>query len=94
MPLSLDDVVELRRHFRFQWEQAQHSYVLLYPEGMVKLSESAGEIMKRVNGATSIDGIVKDLEKVFPGADVRQDVLDFLEEAYGRGWIDAKQATR
>ena len=32
-----DTVFELQRHFRFQWEPAQQNYVLLYPEGMVKL---------------------------------------------------------
>ncbi|MDE2371087.1 MAG: pyrroloquinoline quinone biosynthesis peptide chaperone PqqD, partial [Burkholderiales bacterium] len=33
--------------FRLQWEAAQDCHVLLYPEGMVKLNGSAGEIMKR-----------------------------------------------
>ena len=50
MALSDDTVFELARRFRFQWEPAQAGYVLLYPEGMVKLPGSAGEIMKRVNG--------------------------------------------
>ena len=31
--------------FRLQWEPAQDCHVLLYPEGMVKLNGSAGEIM-------------------------------------------------
>ena len=30
--------------FRLQWEEVQQSWVLLYPEGMVKLNGSAGEI--------------------------------------------------
>jgi hypothetical protein len=32
------------------------------------------------------------LEQAFPGNDLRQDVMDFLEVAHGRGWIRAKQA--
>ena len=36
--------------FRFQWEEVQNCYVVLYPEGMVKLSQSAGEIMRRCDG--------------------------------------------
>ena len=36
--------------FRLQWEQVQECYVLLYPEGMVKLNDSAGEIMKLIDG--------------------------------------------
>jgi pyrroloquinoline quinone biosynthesis protein D len=35
------------RGFRLQWEPAQQAHVLLYPEGMVKLNGSAGEILKR-----------------------------------------------
>ncbi len=90
-PLTTDTVPELPRHFRFQWEPAQNAHVLLFPEGMVKLSESAGEILKRVNGAVSVSGIIKDLERTFPGADLGQDVMDFLEIAHGNGWIRPKQ---
>ena len=42
------------RGFRLQWEAAQNAHVLLYPEGMIKLNGSAGEILKRCDGATSI----------------------------------------
>ena len=37
----MNEVPRFRRGFRFQWEPAQESYVLLYPEGMVKLNGSA-----------------------------------------------------
>jgi pyrroloquinoline quinone biosynthesis protein D len=84
--------VELHRQYRFQWEPAQESFVLLYPEGMVKLPGSAGEIMKRVDGTRSVEQIVKDLEAAFPGVDLRADVVEFLEVAYGKGWIRTKQA--
>ncbi|HIE5157346.1 TPA: pyrroloquinoline quinone biosynthesis peptide chaperone PqqD, partial [Pseudomonas aeruginosa] len=47
---SLDSVPMLRRGFRFQFEPAQDCHVLLYPEGMVKLNDSAGEILKLVDG--------------------------------------------
>ncbi len=88
-PLPLDRPLELRRQFRFQWEPAQESFVLLYPEGMVKLQGSAGEIMKRVDGNRSAEQIVADLEASFPGVDLRNDVLQFLEVAHGKGWIHA-----
>ena len=89
--IAPDSVIELQRHFRFQWEPAQQAHVLLYPEGMVKLPGSAGEIMKRVDGTATAETIVKDLENAFPGVDLRQDVMEFLEVAYARGWIRAKQ---
>ena len=90
-PLTADTVPQLPRHFRFQWEPAQEAHVLLYPEGMVQLSGSAGEILKRVNGQVSIREIIEDLERTFPGAELGQDVMDFLEIAHGNGWIRPKQ---
>lgn len=44
----------LRRGFRFQFEPAQQCHVLLYPEGMIKLNDSASEILKRVDGARTV----------------------------------------
>jgi pyrroloquinoline quinone biosynthesis protein D len=92
VPLPPAAPLELLRQFRFQWEPAQESFVLLYPEGMVKLAGSAGEIMKRVDGKRSVDDIVTDLEATFPGVELRADVVEFLEIAHGKGWIRAKEA--
>ena len=92
MALNDDAIFEIARHYRFQWEPAQQAHVLLYPEGMVKLPGSSGEIMKRVNGASTVGEIVADLERAFPGADLRGDVIEFLEHAHGKGWIRTKEA--
>jgi pyrroloquinoline quinone biosynthesis protein D len=89
-PLSASAPIELVRQFRFQWEPAQKCHVLLYPEGMVQLPGSAGEIMQRVDGTRSVDDIVKELESAFPGVDLRADVIEFLEVAHGKGWIREK----
>ena len=88
--LSLDSVISLQRQYRFQYEEAQQSFVLLYPEGLIKLHGSAGEILKRVDGKTTVEAIVDDLQQTFPGVDLRQDVIEFLEDAYVRGWIRTK----
>ena len=47
------------RGFRLQWEAAQDAHVLLYPEGMIKLNGSAGEILKRCDGAATIADIAE-----------------------------------
>jgi pyrroloquinoline quinone biosynthesis protein D len=86
-----DDVPEIERHFRLQFEATQSAWVLLYPEGMVKLSPSAGEIMKRIDGRATVNDVVTNLEETFPGADLRQDVMNFLKVAHERGWISNKQ---
>ncbi len=88
---TLDNVPEISHSFRFQFEEAQSAWVLLYPEGMIKLSPSAGEIMKRIDGKMSVDALIRDLEAAFPGAELRRDVMEFLEVAHGRGWIGHKR---
>jgi pyrroloquinoline quinone biosynthesis protein D len=75
------------RMFKLQWEEAQKSWVLLYPEGMVKLNGSAGEIMSRLDGKTSIQALTDSLEKQFETSGLRTDVLNFLAMAKGQGWV-------
>jgi pyrroloquinoline quinone biosynthesis protein D len=73
--------------YRLQFEAAQGAWVLLYPEGMVCLNASAAEILRRCDGATSLELLVAGLERDFPGAELRADVCHFLADAHGRGWI-------
>ncbi len=77
----------INRLFRFQWEPAQQAHVLLYPEGMVKLNQSAGEILKRCDGSTSVAEIVADLESAFNASNLAADVDAFLIMADAQNWI-------
>lgn len=87
MSLPTDKSLVLEKQFRFQWEAAQDSYVLLYPEGLIRLPGSSGEIMKRIDGKVTAVDIVRELEEAYPGVDLKQDVIDFLEVAHDKGWI-------
>lgn len=82
-----DTVPKISPMFRLQWEEAQACHVLLYPEGMVKLSGSAGEIMTRIDGKAPVSVLLAELRAAFPGADLESDVYKFLEAAYDRGWL-------
>lgn len=84
---QIPDKPKLSRLFRFQWEEAQGNYVLLYPEGMVRLNQSAAEILKRCDGERGLAAIVGDLEKSFSTTGLEQDVKDFLHAATERGWL-------
>jgi pyrroloquinoline quinone biosynthesis protein D len=78
------------RGFRLQWEAAQNAHVLLYPEGMIKLNGSAGEILKRCDGATSIADITADLERAFAAANLTGDVLRFVSMAVEKKWLQIR----
>lgn len=86
---SLDSVPMLRRGFRFQFEPAQDCHVLLYPEGMVKLNDSAREILKLVDGRRDVAAIVAALRERFPEVPgIDEDILAFLEVAHAQFWIE------
>lgn len=88
---SLDQqTIKIASLYRFQWEAAQNAYVLLYPEGMVTLNSSAGEILSRcANGDKTVAELISELESQFPDVgDLRQDVYEFLRIAHEHGWIE------
>ena len=87
VPLRPDHRPTVRAMYRLQHEPAQQCWVLLYPEGMVKLNASAAEILRRCDGATSIEQLVAGLERDFACADVRADACRFLVDAHERGWL-------
>jgi pyrroloquinoline quinone biosynthesis protein D len=85
--MQIPEMPRLNRRFRMQWEEAQQAHVLLYPEGMVRLNQSAGEILRRCDGATTVDDIVRDLEQQFQASDLKGDVIDLLAHALEKDWI-------
>jgi len=79
----------LRQGFRLQWEPRQDCHVLLYPEGMIKLNGSAGQILGLVDGQRSVAAIIDLLTASFPGVPgIDEDVLAFLEVAHAQFWIE------
>ncbi len=85
---SLPECPKLSRRFRLQFEEAQSRWVLLYPEGMVQLNDSAAEILKRCDGVRSLTAIVEELETAFKTGNLKPQVISLLEEGQRRGWID------
>jgi pyrroloquinoline quinone biosynthesis protein D len=86
--IQTTDIYAIALHHRFQWEEAQQSYVILFPEGMVKLHGGAGEILKRVDGKATVDDIVLDLKATFPDAEnIEADILGMFELAVGKAWL-------
>ena len=85
--LARDRPIAIAPGFRLQWEDAQNAHVLLFPEGMVRLSESAGAILSRCDGERTLDGVLDALHEAFPGADLDADVIEFLTIALEKGWI-------
>lgn len=84
---ALPPFPKLSRGYRLQYEQVQSAWVLLYPEGMVKLNDSSAEILRRCNGERSVEAMVADLEILFNTKGIAPQVRDLLQEGMRRGWI-------
>ena len=81
-------IPQLNKHFRLQWEEAQDCFVLLYPEGMVKLNESAGLILSCVDGVKTVEAIVAELSERFPQVEgIALDIEEFMTTASAQHWV-------
>ncbi len=84
-------VPAIRRGFRLQFEPAQGCHVLLYPEGMIKLNDSASEILQQVDGKRSVAEIIGNLQQRFPDVPgIDEDILAFMEVAHAQFWIELR----
>jgi len=77
-----------RPGYRFQYEPAQKAHVLLYPEGMIKLNESAALIGGLIDGQRDVAAIIAELDTQFPGVpELGHDIEQFMEVARAEHWI-------
>ncbi len=87
--LNLQQAVRIRRGFRLQWEPVQNCHVLLYPEGMIQLNDSAAHILKLVDGQRSAEQIIAELEQQFPDVQgLDEDILTFMGVAHAQFWLE------
>lgn len=84
------DKFRLNPNYRLQYEPAQQCHVLLYPEGLVKLSDTAVEILRRCGEPIDKTELIAGLQQDYPDADsLADDVTDFLNDARSQDWIVA-----
>jgi pyrroloquinoline quinone biosynthesis protein D len=76
--------------FRLQWEPAQGTHVLLYPEGMVRLSRSAAAILTRCDGERTVGNIVAEIERAYCATGLATDVFAFIKLALERSWLELR----
>ena len=88
MSFDRSKVPSWRPGYRFQYEPAQKGHVLLYPEGMIKLNESAALIGGLIDGERDVAAIINELDQQFPGVpELGDDVEQFMEVAREQHWL-------
>ena len=86
MPIEITDAAQprLAKGVRLQTDSATGKSVLLFPEGIVELNETAQEILSRCDGRT-LSEIVRDLAEEYDAnpatliADVRETLADLQQ---------------
>lgn len=88
MSVQQADIYAIALHHRFQWEEAQNCYVILFPEGMVKLNGGAGEVLNQIDGQRTVADIVTILKAKFSDVpDLENDIIGMIELALEKAWL-------
>lgn len=88
MSIQHTNIYAFALHHRFQWEEAQDCFVILFPEGMVKLNGGAGEVLNLVDGKRTVADIVTELKAKFSDVpDLDKDIVGMLELAIEKAWL-------
>lgn len=79
----------LARGIRLRRE-ADAEPLLLVPEGIITLNESAASVLEVLGEGKSVDEVVAELSARFedPGATLAEDVRDMLENMASAGFVD------
>jgi pyrroloquinoline quinone biosynthesis protein D len=87
--VAADNIIEIDPMYLFRWEEPQQAYVLLYPEGVVKVNETGAAILKLCDGINTVTEVISELNDKYT-TDVTDSVNKFLEVAHAKGWIRIK----
>ncbi len=79
----------LERRVRLQIDPVNGEPVLLYPEGLLQLNETAHAVLSRCDGKATVEEIVESLagEYEVEVETLRADVLECLAEFRGRQFV-------
>jgi len=87
--INTRDILEINPTFLFRWEEKEEAYLMLYPEGIIKLNNTAGEILKLCTGENPVEDIVREIGRKFQNQEpqLETEVCKFLEVSLDKGWI-------
>jgi pyrroloquinoline quinone biosynthesis protein D len=87
--VAAENIVEIDPMYLFRWEEPQQAYVMLYPEGVIKINETGAAILKLCDGNNTVAELVSELNDIYT-TDVTDSIYKFLEVAHAKGWIRIK----
>jgi pyrroloquinoline quinone biosynthesis protein D len=86
--MDTPDRPKVAQRARLRYDQVRACHVLLLPERVVMLSDSGAEILGLCDGTRTAAEVVAELQRRYPEAELEADVMEFLEEARERKWLE------
>lgn len=90
---SVPERPRIARRGRLRYDAARETHVLLLPERVVMLSDSAAEVLGLCDGERTEADLVQELQTRYPDADLADDVHELLKEALERQWLEPPPKT-
>ncbi|GAA3432159.1 pyrroloquinoline quinone biosynthesis peptide chaperone PqqD [Kutzneria kofuensis] len=84
---SLDSVPRVRRGVRCTYDKTRNSDVVLFPEGVLLLNETAAAVVSRCDGSSSVGDIALALADEFDGVQP-DDVIELVDRLVARRVVD------
>ncbi|HXZ00215.1 MAG TPA: pyrroloquinoline quinone biosynthesis peptide chaperone PqqD [Stellaceae bacterium] len=74
-------------HVKFRYDETRGRWVVLAPERLLLPDEQAVEILKLIDGASSVDAVIDDLTRRFeaPREIIAADVIGMLQDLADKG---------
>ncbi|MGH3900847.1 MAG: pyrroloquinoline quinone biosynthesis peptide chaperone PqqD [Pseudonocardiaceae bacterium] len=86
--LSLTDRPQLRRGVRTGTDPLSSETVLLFPEGVLIMNETAAAVVRQCDGSHSVADLVQSISEVYDNVAVT-DVLSLLQDLIAQGLLVA-----
>jgi pyrroloquinoline quinone biosynthesis protein D len=84
---ALDAVPRLRRGVKTAYDETRAGHVVLFPEGVLVLNETAAAVVALCDGRTSVEGIARRLAEEFDGVEA-DDVAELVARLVARRVVD------
>lgn len=87
--VSIESVPQWARGVRLRYDETRENWVIVSPERVSMLNQSATEILKLIDGKRTVSVIIDDLVARFhaPREIIEKDVLHTLQDMQTRGLI-------
>jgi pyrroloquinoline quinone biosynthesis protein D len=86
-PLAAGVVPRVAPKARLHWDEVRERHVLLYPEGLVTLNETAAAILQLCDGERPVAQIIATLERRYRAEGIERDVALLLQGLAAKGLV-------